>query len=135
MDATIYPENASDQYGNLRKDLANDFLKSANNYRMDLVVAQILLLYFNVAEVNVTRQQTPPTKTELLFAKHARDKAAAAAGNQQPGSGRSDLSEVTCNDCGEKGHYQRSPACPEQKKLKEDAESIAPPKHQVNHRQ
>ena len=33
-----------------------------------------------------------------------------------------DLSVVTCNDCNGKGQYQRNPACPVQKKLKEDAE-------------
>ena len=40
MAVTIYLENASDQYVTLRKDLSNDFLKSANNYPMDLVAAQ-----------------------------------------------------------------------------------------------
>ena len=52
-----------------------------------------------------------------MFAQQARDKAAATAGNQHK-----DLLEVTYNDCGEKCHYQLSPVCPEQKKLKEDAE-------------
>ena len=49
-----------------------------------------------------------------MFAQQARDKAAATAGNQHK-----DMPEVTCNDCGEKCHYQLSPVCPEQKKLKE----------------
>ena len=44
MAATIYLEISSDRYGILRKDLSNDFLKSTNNYPMDLVAAQTLLL-------------------------------------------------------------------------------------------
>ena len=80
------------------------------------------MLNYKGADANVTWQQTLLTVNELLFAQQARDKAAAAADNQQPRSGRPDLSEVMCNNCNEKGHYQRSPVYPVQKKLKEDAE-------------
>jgi len=54
-----------------------------------------------------------------MFAQQAKDKAAASAGT---GYQQKDLSEVTCNNCNEKGHYQRSPACPIQKKLTEDTD-------------
>jgi len=53
----------------------------------------------------------------LMFAQQARDKATAATSYQQK-----DISEVTFNNCNEEGYYLRSPACPLQKKLKEDAE-------------
>lgn len=54
-----------------------------------------------------------------MFAQQAKDKAAASAGT---GYQQKDLSEVTCNNCNEKGHYQRSPSCPVQKKLMDNAE-------------
>ena len=50
---TIYLENASDRYSTLKKDLSNGFLKSANNYPMNLVAAQTLLLS--------TRELKPPS--------------------------------------------------------------------------
>ena len=116
--ATIYLENASDRYSTLKKDLSNDFLKSANNYPMDLVAAQTLLLNYKGVEAAAIVPKHPPPSAELMFAQQAKDKATAAAAGYQP----KDLSDVTCNDCNEKGHYQRSPACPVQKKLMDDAE-------------
>ena len=113
---TIYLENASDRYSTPKTDLSNDFLKSATNYPMDLLAAQTLLLNYKGAEAAPVTKQ-PPTTAELMFAQQAKDKAAATTSYQQK-----DLSEVTCNDCDRKGHYQCSKACPVRKKLKEDAE-------------
>ena len=97
--ATICLKNASDWYATLKKVLSNDFLKSDNNYHMDLVAAQTLLLNYKGAEAAVIPAKHQPTSAELMFAQQAKDKAATAAGYQQK-----ELSEVTCNDCNEKGH-------------------------------
>ena len=87
------------------KDLSNDFFKSTNNYPVDLVAAQTLLLNYKGAEAAPATKQLL-TMEKFMFAQQARDKAAAATNYQQK-----DLSEMTDNACNGKGHYQRSPAC------------------------
>ena len=37
---------------------------------------------------------------------------------------RRNLDHITCNNCGEKGHYAGSSDCPTQSKLKQDAEAF-----------
>ena len=37
---------------------------------------------------------------------------------------RRNMGHITCNDCGEKGHYDGKNDCPTQARLKEDAESL-----------
>ena len=37
---------------------------------------------------------------------------------------RINLDHITCNDCGEKGHYAGNNDCPTQSRIKEDAEAF-----------
>lgn len=72
--ATIYLENSSDRYTTFKKEIANDFLKSTNNYPEDTVATQSLLFNYsnssnngNNSDSSDVRQTTP----DVMFAQNS----------------------------------------------------------------
>jgi hypothetical protein len=115
VEATMYLDSANKtRYGNLMKDLENDYLKDRDNFPRDIVGTQNLLLNYKGAEVpNPGRTQS--SNDGVLFAQQTSTKPKPTRDGRMHAG-------IICRDCNEAGHFQGSPQCSLQKKLKEDAE-------------
>ena len=59
-----------------------------------------------------------------MFAQQGKTGVNEGDGKETKQRTRINLDHITCNDCGEKGHYAENNDCPTQARLKEDAEAF-----------
>jgi hypothetical protein len=99
VEATLYLDNANKgRYGNLMKDLENDYLKERDNFPRNIVGTQNLLLNYKGAETS-TPNRAQSSNDGILFAQQASTKP--------KGDGKVHAG-IICRDCNEAGHFQGS---------------------------
>ena len=59
-----------------------------------------------------------------MFAQRGKTGDDEGDGKEKDQRPRRNLDHITCNDCGEKGHYAGNNDCPTQARLKEDTETF-----------
>ena len=85
---------------------------------------QILLLNYQPNYNSHRNSQSNGVSNQLMFAQRGKtgdDKGDRKEKDQRP---RRNMDHITCNDCGEKGHYAGNNDCPNQARLKEDTEAF-----------
>lgn len=109
------------RYGEVVRELQNDFLKSKNNYPVNVTAAYARLSNWHSG----SKQRDPPPPLDGVaysIADERPEVGTALATGAAPGRKR-DLSKVRCNNCSELGHLWRN--CPKQYGAREEANNDA----------
>ena len=96
-------------FADLKKRVKNDY---------------VILLKYQPNYSSNRNYQSNGVRNQIMFAQHGKTGDGEGVGKEKEQRPRRNLDHITCNDCGEKGHYAGKNDCPTQVKFKEDAESF-----------
>lgn len=97
------------RYGEVARELQNDFLKGKDNYPTDITAAYAMLASWR--QWSKTRDKASPLDGVAYSMEGESQESGRAEGTTLATSGRKrDVSQMTCNNCGKKSHLWRN--CP-----------------------
>ena len=99
-------------------------LNKAEYPRTVTSVQSILLNYQTNYSSNINSQSNG-VSNQLMFAQSGKTGKNEGDGKEKEQRPRRNMNHITCNDCGEKGHYAGKNDSPTQARLKEDAEAFS----------
>ena len=110
------------RFANLKKRIKNDYVLNKAEYPSTVTTVQSLLLSYQPNYNFHRNSQSNGVSNQLVFAQRGKTGDDEVDGKEKEQRPRRNLDHITCNDCGEKGHYAGNNDFPNQVRLKEDAE-------------
>ena len=121
----LYMENSDNaRFADLKKCIENDYVLIKAEYPRTVTAVQSLLLNYQHNYNSHRNSQSNGVSNQLMFAQHRKTGDNEGDRKEKEQITRINLDHITCNYCGEKGHYSGNNDCPTQSKLKEDAEAF-----------
>ena len=123
--AILYLENSDKaRFADPKKRIENDYVLNKAEYPRTVTTVQSILLNYQPNYNSHINFQSNGVSNQLVFGQHGKTgdkKGGRKVKDQRP---RRNMDHVTCNDCGEKVHYDGNNNCPTQSRLKEDVEAF-----------
>ena len=118
----LYLENSDkDIFSDLKKRIENYYVLNKAEYPRTVTAVQGILLNHQ-PNYNYNRNyQSNGVRNHPMFAQRGKTGDNEGDRKEKEQRPRRNLDHITCNDCGEKGHYDGNNDCPTQSRLKEDA--------------
>ena len=117
--AILYLENSDKaRFADLKNCVENDYVLNKAEYPRTVTAVQSLLLNYQPNYKSNRNSQSYGVSNQLMFAQHRKTGGDEGNGKGKDQRPRRNLNHITCNDCGEKGHYSGNNDCPTQLRLK-----------------
>ena len=104
--AILYMENSDmARFSDLKKRIENDYVLNKAEYPKTVTIEQSLLLNYQPTYNSHRNYQPNGVSNHIMFAQHGKTGDDKGDGKEKKQRPRRNLDHITCNDCGEKGHY------------------------------
>ena len=104
--AIIYLENSEKaRFSDLKKRVENDYVLNKAEYPKTVTAVYSLLLNYKPNYKSNRNPQSNRVSKQLMFAQHGKNGDDEGNGKDKEQRPRRNLDHITCNNCGEKGHY------------------------------
>ena len=121
----LYLENPDkSRFDDLKWCVENDYVTNKAEYTRKVTTVQSLLLKYQPNYNSNRNSQSNGVRNQVMFLQHMKSGDNKGNGKEKKKRPRINLYHITCNDCGDKGHYSGDSECSTQTKLKEDVESF-----------
>ena len=121
----LYLENSDKaRFADLKKRIKNDYVLNKAEYPRMVTAVQSILLNYQPNYNSHINSQSNGISNQLMFVHRGKTGYDEGNGKEKDQRPRRNLDHITCNDCGNKGHYAWNNDCPTQAMLKEDAEAF-----------
>ena len=121
----LYLENSDkSSFPNLKKHAEDDYVLNKAEYPSTVTAEKSLLLNYQPNYNSNRNYQYNEVSNQLMFAQRGKTEDDKGNGKEKEQRPRINLDHITCNDCGEKVRSAGKSDCPNQAKLKEDAEAF-----------
>ena len=111
-------------FDGLKKGIDNCYVLNKTQYLRTVTMVQSLLLNYQHNYNSNRQSQSKGVSNQIMFAQHGKTGDGGGEKKDQIKKPQRNLDHITCNYCGEKGHYAGNNQLSTQTKLKEDAEAF-----------
>ena len=123
--AILYLENSDKaRFPDLKKSIENDYVLNKTEYPRMVTAVQSLILNYQPNYNSHRNYQPNGVINHIMFVQHGKTGDDEGDGKEKELIPRSNMDHITCNNCGEKGHYAGNNDFPNQARLKKDAEAF-----------
>ena len=123
--AILYLENSDKaRFVDLKKRIENDYVLNKAEYPRMVTAVECLLINYQPNYNSHRKFQFNGVSNQLMFVKRGKTGDDEGDGKEKDQGPRRNLDHITCNNCGEKGHYAGNNYFPTQYRLKGDAEAF-----------
>ena len=117
----IYLENPDKaRFADLKKRAKNDYILYKAEYPRTVTAVNSLILNYHPTYKSNMQTQSQSVSNQLMFSQHGKTGDDEGETKENKQNHRRNLYHITCNYCGEKGHYAGKRIFPTYKELKQD---------------